>query len=395
MTRLRPHFAVVTVALTVLAVALAPGGALPASSATAASGGVGTGSWGQTASNSSVKPAAGKSAPRSGARTSKRRAEPWYKRKFGSRKLRFRNRGRDVKGLQGHLSKLGIPTGRDGVFGLQTHRNVKALERARGWKPNGRVSRKEAKKMKRMAKRGRRFSTGTGSIFFHFSGRVPAVEVTTQNPGTVVLDLVATDGDVIWSYDVEFDSAGTRSLPWYGKTSRGGAAPDGTYGFAIGNGGTVKGVITGGQRDPFAFRRHIFPVRGPHNFGSSGSVFGAPRGDHRHQGQDVAADCGTPMVAPAGGTVVTRSYQAGGAGYYIVIRARSTGQDYVFMHMQTPGPLATGDKVLTGQEIGRVGTTGSSTGCHLHFERWGQPGWYQGGAPFDPLPGLKYWDRYS
>src|SRR5688572_5106984 len=42
---------------------------------------------------------------------------------------------------------------------------------------------------------------------------------------------------------------------------------------------------------------HVFPVRGPHGFGGAGAGFGAVRPGHRHQGQDVVAACGTPLVA--------------------------------------------------------------------------------------------------
>ena len=42
-----------------------------------------------------------------------------------------------------------------------------------------------------------------------------------------------------------------------------------------------------------------------------------------------------------------------------------------------------------------VGETGDAQGCHLHFEMWSPPGWYEGGSPFDPLPELEKWDRYS
>jgi murein DD-endopeptidase MepM/ murein hydrolase activator NlpD len=92
---------------------------------------------------------------------------------------------------------------------------------------------------------------------------------------------------------------------------------------------------------------------------------------------------------------MTRAYQAGGAGYYTVIRGRGTKQDYVYMHMTGPGVVAVGETVKTGARVGLVGSTGGSSGCHLHFELWTQPGWYAGGAPYDPLPALKYWDSYS
>jgi murein DD-endopeptidase MepM/ murein hydrolase activator NlpD len=51
--------------------------------------------------------------------------------------------------------------------------------------------------------------------------------------------------------------------------------------------------------------------------------------------------------------------------------------------------------VRTGEPIGAVGSTGSSTACHLHFELWTAPGWYEGGSPIDPLALLRKWDSYS
>ena len=60
-----------------------------------------------------------------------------------------------------------------------------------------------------------------------------------------------------------------------------------------------------------------FPVAGPHSFGNAENRFGAPRGSHTHQGQDVLTAEGTPDLAPMAGTIESTSYQAGGAGYYI------------------------------------------------------------------------------
>jgi murein DD-endopeptidase MepM/ murein hydrolase activator NlpD len=89
-------------------------------------------------------------------------------------------------------------------------------------------------------------------------------------------------------------------------------------------------------------------------------------------------------------------YQAKGAGHYVVVGG-SDGRDYVFMHLRTGTTLVReGQVVRTGQRLAEVGSTGGSSGPHLHFEIWeGGGGWYDGGHPVDPLPYLKSWDRYS
>ena len=148
------------------------------------------------------------------------------------------------------------------------------------------------------------------------------------------------------------------------------------------------------QRDSFDLYDHIFPIRGRHDFGSSGSQFGAGRSGHSHQGHDLFAKCGTRMVAARGGRVQYQGYH-GAAGNYVVIDGAGTTNDYVYMHLAEPSPFQAGDRVYTGQRIGAVGETGNAQGCHLHFELWADPGWYDGGDPFDPLPSLRAWDSWS
>lgn len=136
---------------------------------------------------------------------------------------------------------------------------------------------------------------------------------------------------------------------------------------------------------------YVFPVRGAFDYGSDGSRFGAGRKGHTHQGQDMAAAEGTPVVTPWAGTVKTVQYQAGGAGHYVVVGG-SDARDYVFMHLRSGSiPVEEGQSVTTGQQIGEVGNTGSSSGAHLHFEVWVGGGWYTGGHPIDPLPLLTSW----
>jgi murein DD-endopeptidase MepM/ murein hydrolase activator NlpD len=137
---------------------------------------------------------------------------------------------------------------------------------------------------------------------------------------------------------------------------------------------------------------HVFPVRGPFSFGGKDSRFGAGRRGHVHQGQDMSAPLGTPVVAPWASTVEAVKFQAGGAGYYVVLDGDGEDRDYVFMHLRQGSILVErGDAVAKGQQIAEVGSTGSSSGPHLHFEIWIAGGWYTGGRPTDPLPFLQAW----
>jgi murein DD-endopeptidase MepM/ murein hydrolase activator NlpD len=146
------------------------------------------------------------------------------------------------------------------------------------------------------------------------------------------------------------------------------------------------------QTAPVTATTGVFPVQGAYDFGGADSRFGAVREGHTHQGQDIAADAGTPIVAPRAGTVTWRAFQADGAGNYVVLHG-DDGRDYVFMHMQTGSVVVAKDQVLAaGQQIGAVGATGHADGPHLHFEIW-LDGWYASKAshPIDPLPDLLAW----
>jgi murein DD-endopeptidase MepM/ murein hydrolase activator NlpD len=136
---------------------------------------------------------------------------------------------------------------------------------------------------------------------------------------------------------------------------------------------------------------HRFPVAGPHSFGSPDARFGAPRTGHTHQGQDIIAAEGTPVVAVRAGRVTWVAYQAGGAGYYVVLAGDGEPYNYVYMHLQEGSVLVRkGDHVEMGQQLGSVGHTGDAEGPHLHFELWDGP-WYNGGHAIDPLPLLRQW----
>ncbi|HEY2216944.1 MAG TPA: M23 family metallopeptidase [Solirubrobacteraceae bacterium] len=137
----------------------------------------------------------------------------------------------------------------------------------------------------------------------------------------------------------------------------------------------------------------VFPVAGPHNFGNAENRYGAPRGNHIHEGQDILTDEGTPDVAPLAGTISSTSYQASGAGYYAVEHT-AIGFDLVFDHCKA-GTLAVSAEqaVSPGTQLCLAGQTGDATAPHLHFEIW-VGGWYApGGHTIDPLPYLEAWEQ--
>jgi murein DD-endopeptidase MepM/ murein hydrolase activator NlpD len=131
-------------------------------------------------------------------------------------------------------------------------------------------------------------------------------------------------------------------------------------------------------------RAHVFPLRGEFSYGGPEARFGAGRNGHTHQGQDMFAAEGIPVVAPRSGTVDYVEYQAGGAGWYVILSGDAEDFDYAFMHLQE-GSIPV---------LGSVGHTGDAEGNHLHFEIW-QGAWYNGGHVIDPLPLLQQWQLWS
>jgi murein DD-endopeptidase MepM/ murein hydrolase activator NlpD len=135
----------------------------------------------------------------------------------------------------------------------------------------------------------------------------------------------------------------------------------------------------------------VFPVAGPFDFGGADARFGAGRPGHIHEGQDILAASGVPVVAPYAGVVSSTSYQASAAGEYVVLDA-ADGRDYFFAHCTRGSTaVAKGAVVAAGQQLCQVGSTGTASAPHLHFEIW-NVGWrIPGGAPIDPLPELRTW----
>ena len=98
--------------------------------------------------------------------------------------------------------------------------------------------------------------------------------------------------------------------------------------------------------------------------------FGEDRGDHIHAGIDLASYGykNIPIYAAQAG-IVTESGFNGSMGNYVKIKHGNSGIETIYMHMVTGSVKVQKDnKVGKGQFIGKMGTTGNSTGVHLHFE---------------------------
>jgi murein DD-endopeptidase MepM/ murein hydrolase activator NlpD len=108
-------------------------------------------------------------------------------------------------------------------------------------------------------------------------------------------------------------------------------------------------------------KRPVRPVQG--------GIFTNTHGEG-HNGIDLALPAGSPIVAAVGGTVITDSNdgsQNDGYGNFVKILG-DDGNTYYYAHMSNTADRADGSRVEPGEVIGYVGSTGNSTGNHLHFE---------------------------
>lgn len=221
------------------------------------------------------------------------------------------------------------------------------------------------------------FDGGTpSSISYLFKADGPAdirVDVVSERSGDTVASIVQR-------HQTPF---ATHTATWDGLVDGGRIAPDGDYRFSV-------SALSGGPGASarFSYHDHIFPLRGRHTYGDG---LGAGRG---HEGQDVFAKCGTKIVAARGGRIQAVDYQSA-AGYYVVVDGAKEGNDYFYAHMEKRGRPRVGSRIHTGELIGYESDTGDASGCHMHFEYWSAPGWYEGGHILNPTRPLKKWDAYS
>lgn len=147
---------------------------------------------------------------------------------------------------------------------------------------------------------------------------------------------------------------------------------------------------TGRDPVPREPRGPFHPLDSKPDYGTADNAFGASRSDHVHEGQDVFAPAGTPLVSVSD-AVVAEAGSDGEQGNYAYLYDPKAKRTYVYMHMVEAAEVKTGEQVRAGQRIGGVGCTGSCWGDHLHFEVHAGRG--IAGEAQDPLPLLHEWNR--
>lgn len=164
--------------------------------------------------------------------------------------------------------------------------------------------------------------------------------------------------------DLEAESEAIRGrLADLAAKARDEADPGGGAATPSTSSGRFQWPVNGALTSSFGYRTH--PVLGTQRL---------------HAGADFGAASGTPIVAADGGTVVSAGWQ-GGYGNAVIIN-HGAGIATLYAH-QSRLAVSSGARVSRGQVIGYVGSTGMSTGPHLHFEL------RINGVPTDPVPRLR------
>ena len=247
----------------------------------------------------------------------------------------------NVAALQAALSGLRLYGGYvDGIRGPLTRRGVAVFQRRRGLTVDGIAGPRTRRAL------GWRGRPGLGSRVMRLGNRgwdVAALQFLLERAG----------------------HGPGRADGVFGPLTRGAvqraqsAAGIGVDGLA---GPATIGSLRQGSESPSGPVRFLRPVPGP-----IGDGFGAPRGGGSvHEGVDFPVPYGTSVGAAGVGTTIFAGYNYGGYGNLVVIQHR-LGFTSWYAHLSSITSWV-GEQVVGGTRIGYVGSTGHSTGPHLHFE---------------------------
>lgn len=166
----------------------------------------------------------------------------------------------------------------------------------------------------------------------------------------------AEDAKLLAAYEAErnrlqsqLEELARRELEKANKGGKGGGTSGGVSGGD--KGGALSYPVSGPVTSPYGMRVH--PVTGVYKL---------------HDGTDFGVGCGTPIRAAASGTIIQQYYNAGYGNRVILANGVKRGKSIVttYNHLSRFA-RGSGAKVSRGEVIGYVGSTGYSTGCHLHF----------------------------
>lgn len=238
----------------------------------------------------------------------------------------------------------------DGIVGPLTTAAVMRFQRRHGLTPDGVVGPRTRRALGRFAK--------------HTLGSRPLLPGLRGWDVAELQFALASHGFPNGTLDGGFGYHTERALIRFQRWA--GLAPDGIAG--PGTVGALRGPL---PRCPISL---AWPLQA-----AVGDRFG-PRGNRFHPGIDLPAPRGTPVAAAAPGRVVFAAFHTAGYGNLVEV-AHSSGVVTLYAHLSAIS-VRVGQVVGTGSLVGRVGSTGESTGPHLHFEVRVR------GAAVDPLPAL-------
>jgi murein DD-endopeptidase MepM/ murein hydrolase activator NlpD len=251
-----------------------------------------------------------------------------------------------VAALQSALQALQLYDGYvDGVEGPLTRRAIVALQRRRGLAVDGVFGPRTRRVL------GWRGRPGLGSRAMRSGNKgwdVAALQYLLQRAGSGA-------GRADGLFGPLTEAAVKRAQAAAGIAADGVAGPETLR--ALRGGAAAEGTSSA----PAGPVRFLRPVAGP-----MGDGFGVNRGDHLHSGIDFPVAEGTPVGAAGVGTVIFAGYNTGGYGNLVVVQHR-LGYTSWYAHLSSVA-VSSGSAVDGGTRIGYVGSTGNSTGPHLHFE---------------------------
>lgn len=186
---------------------------------------------------------------------------------------------------------------------------------------------------------------------------LPALAVTSEVAGSLPMSTVAVEAPQKFTASAP-TQANTIVRDGFTSVEKPKPAPA-PVAESVGTGDRTSIVLTGDQG-------WVLPVAGhiSSGYGSRPNAPVAGVGAH-HNGADIASECGGPIRAAAAGVVIESGYQ-GSYGNWVLID-HGDGIQTGYAH-NSENLVEVGQPISAGEEIALVGSTGSSTGCHVHFE---------------------------